>query len=188
MGAIVGTVSRNARRVRLGRRMTRQDLEQRVTRVAEAVLAEKRFVSAIDVLVGLGWLAPSHLDTWRQGRVEALEQVVQANLAKSAAAMAAFEQGRRTAGSIRRKPITLPAPATAPSCGSAPVRMLPLSGRTVPIGCLRTYLGMRSNGRAAHPISSSSRRSESGHARRVVGPATCCLWRTQARGAWTAPT
>ncbi len=54
--------------------MTRQGLEQRVTRVAEAVLAEQQFVSAIDVLVGLGWLAPSHVDTWRQGRVEALEQ------------------------------------------------------------------------------------------------------------------
>jgi hypothetical protein len=52
----------------LGRPMTRQDLEQRVTRAAEAALAEQRFVSAIDVLLGLGWLAPSHLDQWRQGR------------------------------------------------------------------------------------------------------------------------
>jgi hypothetical protein len=46
--------------------MRRQDLEQRVTRAAEAALAEQRFVSAIDVLLGLGWLAPSHLDQWRQ--------------------------------------------------------------------------------------------------------------------------
>jgi len=60
--------------------MTRQHLEQRVTKVVEVVLAEQRFVSAIDVLVGLGWLAPSHLDNWRQGRVETLEQIVQANL------------------------------------------------------------------------------------------------------------
>jgi hypothetical protein len=78
--------------------MTRQDLEQRVTRVAEAVLAEQQFVSAIDVLVGLGWLAPSHVDTWRQGRVEALEQVVQANLAKSSAAMAALRQWAQNRG------------------------------------------------------------------------------------------
>ena len=78
--------------------MTRQDLEQRVTRVAEAVLAEQQFVSAIDVLVGLGWLAPSHVDTWRQGRVEALEQIVQANLAKSSAAMAALRQWAQNRG------------------------------------------------------------------------------------------
>ena len=78
--------------------MTRQDLEQRVTRAAEAALAEQRFVSAIDVLLGLGWLAPSHLDRWRQGRVESLERVVQANLSKVAAAMAAFRRWARDRG------------------------------------------------------------------------------------------
>jgi hypothetical protein len=70
--------------------MTRQDLERRVTRAAEEALAEQRFVSAIDVLLGLGWLAPSHLDRWRQGRVDSLERVVQANLSKITVAMAAF--------------------------------------------------------------------------------------------------
>jgi hypothetical protein len=47
--------------------MTRQDLEQRVTRAAETALAEQRFVSAIDVLLGLGWLAPysSHVSRRR---------------------------------------------------------------------------------------------------------------------------
>lgn len=88
----------HAKRVRLDPPMTRQDLEQRVTRVAEAVLAEQQFVSAVDVLVGLGWLAPSHVDTWRQGRIETLEQVVQANLAKSSAAMAALRQWAQNRG------------------------------------------------------------------------------------------
>jgi hypothetical protein len=78
--------------------MTRQDLEQRVTRAAEAALAEKRFVSAIDVLLGLGWLAPWHLDQWRQGRVESLESVVQANLSKVTVAMAAFRCWARDRG------------------------------------------------------------------------------------------
>src|SRR6516165_4027415 len=78
--------------------MTRQHLEQRVTKVVEVVLAEQRFVSAIDVLVGLGWLAPSHLDNWRQGRVETLEQIVQANLAKITAAMAAFRRWAQNRG------------------------------------------------------------------------------------------
>jgi hypothetical protein len=78
--------------------MTRQDLEQRVTRAAEAALAEQRFVSAIDVLLGLGWLAPPHLDLWRQGRVESLERVVQANLSKVTVAMAAFQRWGRDRG------------------------------------------------------------------------------------------
>lgn len=78
--------------------MSRQSLERRVTRAAEAALAERRFVSAIDVLLGLGWLAPSHVDEWRQGRVESLERVVQANLSKITAAMAAFRRWARDRG------------------------------------------------------------------------------------------
>ena len=78
--------------------MTRQDLEQRVTRAAERALAEQRFVSAIDVLLGLGWLAPSHLERWQQGRVESLERVVQANLSKVTGAMAALRRWARGRG------------------------------------------------------------------------------------------
>jgi hypothetical protein len=78
--------------------MTQQDLEQRVTRAAEAALAEQRFVSAIDVLLGLGWLAPTHLDRWRQGRVESLESVVQTNLSKVTVVMAAFSRWARDRG------------------------------------------------------------------------------------------
>lgn len=78
--------------------MTRQDLEQRVTRAAEALLAERRLVSAIDVLVGLNWLAPSQLDIWRQGRVAALEQLMQVKPAKVAAAMAALRQWAQNRG------------------------------------------------------------------------------------------
>jgi hypothetical protein len=70
--------------------MMGQDLEHRVSRAADAALAEQRFVSSIDVLLGLGWLAPSHLDQWRQSRVESLESVVQANPSKVTKAMAAF--------------------------------------------------------------------------------------------------
>lgn len=86
--------------------MARQPLEQRVARAAEVALARQRFVSAIDVLLGLGWLAPSHVDQWRQGRVDSLEQVVQANLSKITAAMAALRRWARDRGSTRRRPIT----------------------------------------------------------------------------------
>lgn len=52
-------------------------LERRVVRAAEAALEERRFVTAIDVLTGLGWLHPVHLDPWRQRRVEHLQQLIQ---------------------------------------------------------------------------------------------------------------
>lgn len=66
------------------------ELEQRVIRAAAAALADRQFASAIDVLVGIGWLAPSHVEEWRQGRVEYLERVTQANLAKLSVAMKLF--------------------------------------------------------------------------------------------------
>lgn len=78
--------------------MSGQHLEERVRRAAEAALAEQRFASAVDVLVGLGWLAPSHLDRWRQGRVDSLEGVIQANLSKVSAAMTAFRRWARDRG------------------------------------------------------------------------------------------
>ena len=65
-------------------------LEERVTQAAEATLAEQSYVSAVDVLLRLGWLAPSHLDLWRQGRVECLERMVQAGLDKQSTAMRAL--------------------------------------------------------------------------------------------------
>lgn len=67
-------------------------LEQRVVRAAEAALAERQYVSAIDVLVGLGWLAQARLDEWRQGRAECLERVVQVNLHKLSTAMRLFRR------------------------------------------------------------------------------------------------
>ncbi|MGH3807470.1 MAG: hypothetical protein ACRDRU_12735 [Pseudonocardiaceae bacterium] len=72
-------------------------LEQRVVRAAEAALTQRRYVTAIDVFLGLGWLTPPHLDDWRQGRVQCLERVVQASLPKLSKSMRAFRrwaQGR----------------------------------------------------------------------------------------------
>ena len=78
----------------------RASLEERVIRVAEAALAERSVVSPIDVLIGLGWLSPHAVDTWRQGRVDDLERLAQANLHKLSSAMAvlrrwAVERGLR---------------------------------------------------------------------------------------------
>jgi hypothetical protein len=44
-------------------------LEERVYRAAEAALVHQHYVSAIDVLCGMGLLASSAVDSWRKGRV-----------------------------------------------------------------------------------------------------------------------
>ena len=75
-------------------------LEQRVVRAAEAALAERQFVSAIDVLDGIGWLVPSRVEEWRQGRVGYLEREAQANLAKLSAAMKIFRTWARARGLV----------------------------------------------------------------------------------------
>ena len=75
-------------------------LEQRVVRAAEAALAEGKFVSPIDVLVGLGWLPPARVDEWRQGRVDYLERVMTVNLSKLSTAMRLFRRWARRRGLV----------------------------------------------------------------------------------------
>jgi hypothetical protein len=65
-------------------------LKDRVARAAEHALAAQQFVSAIDVLTGIGWLAPSHVDAWRQGRLPDLESAVNAGLGKVGTALRSF--------------------------------------------------------------------------------------------------
>jgi hypothetical protein len=73
----------------------RGDIDRRVARAAEAALQERKFVTAIDVLVGVGWLEPRRLDEWRQGRVDYLERVTVANLGKVSTSMRSFRRCRR---------------------------------------------------------------------------------------------
>lgn len=75
-------------------------LEDRVIRAAEAVLSRQRYVSVIDLFIGLGWLAPSHLDAWRQGRTRDLESVVDAGLGKVSTAMRSFESWAHQRGLV----------------------------------------------------------------------------------------
>ena len=67
-------------------------MRERVVRAAEAALAHHQYVSAIDVLTGAGVLAPTHVESWRKGRVDFLERVIQANLKKISQSMAMFRQ------------------------------------------------------------------------------------------------
>jgi len=68
----------------------RKKLDDRVTRAAEAALAHQKYVSPVDVLIGIGWLDPDALERWRKGQVAFLERVVQANLSRISKAMKLF--------------------------------------------------------------------------------------------------
>lgn len=78
--------------------MNDKRLEERVKTVAEATLSERGFVTAIDIFLGLGWLAPSSEQAWRQGRTPYLERVVTANLSKIGAAMRCLRVWARQRG------------------------------------------------------------------------------------------
>lgn len=80
------------------RRSGRARIEQRVVSAAEAALADKHYVSAIDVLIGVGWLHQSRVAEWRQGRLPCLESGITANLSKISTAMIAFRKWARRRG------------------------------------------------------------------------------------------
>ncbi|MFN0167584.1 MAG: DUF2293 domain-containing protein [Bryobacteraceae bacterium] len=70
----------------------REAIEQRIIRAAEAALAQRQYVSAIDIFTGAGLLAPTHLEAWRKGRVDFLERVIQGNLKKISLSMKVFRK------------------------------------------------------------------------------------------------
>jgi hypothetical protein len=76
----------------------KNELEQRVVRAAEAALSRQQYVSAIDVLCGMGLLTPTHVDSWRKGRIDFLERVVLGNLSKISSSMAIFRRWAREKG------------------------------------------------------------------------------------------
>jgi hypothetical protein len=68
----------------------RNALAQRVVKAAEAALAAQGYASAIDVLVGIGWLDAGKVEQWRRGQIDYLERVVQSNLPRISEAMKLF--------------------------------------------------------------------------------------------------
>ena len=73
-------------------------LDERVIKAAEAALADHRYVTAIDVLVGMGWLTTTQVDRWRQGRIDYLERQITASLSKISTAVATFRRWARSGG------------------------------------------------------------------------------------------
>jgi hypothetical protein len=71
-------------------RKNRFPLADRVAKAAEAALAARHFVSAIDILVGIGWLDPGAVERWRRGQIDCLEEVVVVDLPRISEAMQLF--------------------------------------------------------------------------------------------------
>ncbi|WP_234682356.1 hypothetical protein [Bradyrhizobium monzae] len=65
-------------------------LADRVARAAEAALDPRQFVSAVDILVGIGWLDPEAVERWRRGQVECLEEVVRIDVPRISDALRSF--------------------------------------------------------------------------------------------------
>src|SRR5262249_13626368 len=73
-------------------------IEERVVRSAERALEGQQHVSAIDVLVNMGLLSSSSVDSWRRGYVAYLEDVIQGHPQKVGRAMQFFHEWATSRG------------------------------------------------------------------------------------------
>lgn len=81
-------------------RKNRVPLGDRVAIAAERALAARHFVSATDILVGIGWLDPGAVERWQRGQVGCLEEVVQTNPQRILEAMQLFRTWATAKGLI----------------------------------------------------------------------------------------
>ncbi|MCL2584098.1 MAG: DUF2293 domain-containing protein [Streptosporangiales bacterium] len=67
-------------------------LRSRVESAAGQALARQKYVTPLDVCVGIGWLAPPHVDSWRQGRIAVLADAIGVDEGKLAELLRYLEQ------------------------------------------------------------------------------------------------
>jgi hypothetical protein len=144
-------------------------LDQRVVRAAEATLRRQQFVTAVDVLGGLGWLPMARVDEWRQGRISTSGMRCRSSRRSSRPRYAPSAAGRKGTSSSRVRRHTLPAPAIAGRCASLRAATPTPSVSTRLTGSRLSFRrgtgSGSSSGLPARPIWSSSRRSTTGRAR-----------------------
>ena len=68
-------------------RESTERLRERVTRAAEAALADHHNVSPLDILCGLGWMSESDIKRWHYGTLATIEEVLQTGAEKVNRAM-----------------------------------------------------------------------------------------------------
>jgi hypothetical protein len=67
-------------------------LAKRIAAAGEAALAARGYVTAIDILVGVGWLATPQVEQWRRNQLPYLERGATANLKKLGTALRLFRR------------------------------------------------------------------------------------------------
>ena len=75
-----------------------QALASRVGTAAWAAVQQRGYVSAIDVMIGIGWLTPKLVADWRARRLPFLERGIHANLSRISTAMKLFAAWARQTG------------------------------------------------------------------------------------------
>ena len=75
------------------RQEPKPSLEERVVRAAEGALTDHNYVSPIDVLTGMGLLAPSNVEAWRKGIINYLREMIQGSPEKIKRVFAIFRIG-----------------------------------------------------------------------------------------------
>jgi len=73
------------------KREPKPGLEERVVRAAEAALADHKYVCPIDVLTGMGLLAPSSVEAWRKGLIHYLRELIQGSPEKISRTLTIFQ-------------------------------------------------------------------------------------------------
>jgi hypothetical protein len=59
-----------------------KSLRVRVETAAAEALARQKYVTPVDIFVGIGWVAPPNVDVWRQGGVDSLDRLLPVDAAK----------------------------------------------------------------------------------------------------------
>ncbi len=78
-------------------------IERRVNEAMSAALKHHKYVSAVDVLVGMELLTTETVESWRKGQIPYLERVVIAGLGTISRAMRFFHQQSRKGGLLPRE-------------------------------------------------------------------------------------
>jgi hypothetical protein len=83
-------------------RKERRSLEERIAGAAGESLRLRRHVAPVDVLLDLGWLAPSHLLEWQTRRLPFLTSAIQTDPARVSQALRMIESWAESHGLLRR--------------------------------------------------------------------------------------
>jgi hypothetical protein len=79
-------------------RSSPSSLERRVVAAAEEALARQKYVTAIDVCLGLRWVHSRQVDAWQQGRADILCDFMEARPERIASAVECLERWARAIG------------------------------------------------------------------------------------------